>query len=110
MEAIPEGRTVAAAHCDLLAVIEDNYGVAVRFPSHFLYVFQIHDEGTMNAKECLGAIQQKTRRYAKRQLTWLRRENTFFKINLSSTPFSDAAEAAARCFVAASPKCGRIGS
>ena len=66
--------------------------------------------GTMNAKECLGAIQQKTRRYAKRQLTWLRRENTFFKINLSSTPFSDAAEAAARCFVAASPKCGRIGS
>lgn len=34
--------------------------------------------------ECVAAIQQATRRYAKRQLTWFRRETEFRNVNLSS--------------------------
>jgi tRNA dimethylallyltransferase len=33
--------------------------------------------------QCMAAIQQATRRYAKRQLTWFRRQTSFFPLNLS---------------------------
>lgn len=39
--------------------------------------------GEMTRAECIGAIQQATRQYAKRQLTWLRRETAFEVIDLS---------------------------
>ena len=52
--------------------------------------------GEISVEQCVTAIQQKTRRYAKRQLTWLRRENIFFKINLTNTPKSEVAEVIAR--------------
>jgi tRNA dimethylallyltransferase len=59
-----------------------------------------HLRGETSEEECLTAIQQRTRRYAKRQLTWLRRENIFFKINLTNFSHSEAAEAIAKRIVA----------
>ena len=40
-------------------------------------------EEKMTPAECLVAIQQATRRYAKRQLTWFRRQPSFEPLNLS---------------------------
>jgi len=40
-------------------------------------------EGKMSILQCIGEIQQATRRYAKRQLTWFRRQSSFEPLNLS---------------------------
>jgi tRNA dimethylallyltransferase len=40
--------------------------------------------------ECIAAIQQATRRYAKRQLTWFRRQTSFEPLNLSSQGWAEA--------------------
>jgi len=40
-------------------------------------------EGKMSILQCVAAIQQATRRYAKRQLTWFRRQTNFEPLNLS---------------------------
>ena len=42
--------------------------------------------GQISREECIAKIQQATRRYAKRQLTWFRHQTTFLPLNL--TPFS----------------------
>src|SRR5438067_74701 len=42
--------------------------------------------GQISREECIAKIQQATRRYAKRQLTWFRHQTTFPQLNL--TPFS----------------------
>jgi tRNA dimethylallyltransferase len=39
--------------------------------------------GKMSILQCVAAIQQGTRRYAKRQLTWFRRQTNFQPLNLS---------------------------
>ena len=39
--------------------------------------------GKKTSAECIAAIQQMTRRYAKRQLTWFRRQTNFEPLNLS---------------------------
>jgi len=46
---------------------------------------QIHQllEGKISEAECVAAIQQLSRRYAKRQLTWFRRQTNFEALNLS---------------------------
>ena len=46
---------------------------------------QIHQllAGGMSEADCIAAIQQTTRRYAKRQLTWFRRQLTLESLNLS---------------------------
>ncbi|MEO7318827.1 MAG: tRNA (adenosine(37)-N6)-dimethylallyltransferase MiaA [Chthoniobacteraceae bacterium] len=43
-----------------------------------------HLAGEMTEAECIAAIQQATRRYAKRQLTWFRRETEFPGVNLTT--------------------------
>ena len=43
-----------------------------------------HLAGEMTRAECAAAIQQATRRYAKRQRTWFRREADFRELNLSA--------------------------
>ena len=43
-------------------------------------------DGQISRAECIAKIQQATRRYAKRQLTWFRHQTTFPQLNL--TPFS----------------------
>jgi tRNA dimethylallyltransferase len=51
--------------------------------------------GETGIEECVTAIQQRTRQYAKRQLTWMRREDIFRPINLSDKTESQAADAIA---------------
>lgn len=48
--------------------------------------------GRVSEAECIGAIQQATRRYAKRQLTWFGRQTNFEPLNLSSQGWSEAIE------------------
>jgi tRNA dimethylallyltransferase len=54
--------------------------------------------GQVSRAECIVKIQQATRRYAKRQLTWFRHQTTFPQLNL--TPFShrEAVRAITRMF------------
>jgi tRNA dimethylallyltransferase len=40
-------------------------------------------DGKMSLLQCIAEIQQATRRYAKRQLTWFRRQTNFLPLNLS---------------------------
>ena len=55
---------------------------------------QIRDliAGRISEPECIAAIQQATRRYAKRQLTWFRRQSNFEPLNLSLHDSSEAIE------------------
>jgi len=50
---------------------------------------QAHLAGEMSRTECHAAITQATRRYAKRQMTWFRRETELETIELASIPASD---------------------
>jgi len=47
-------------------------------------------EGKMSILQCVAAIQQATRRYAKRQLTWFRRQTNFEPLNLSLLSYNEA--------------------
>ena len=49
-------------------------------------------EGKMSILQCIAAIQQATRRYAKRQLTWFRRQSNFEPLNLSLLSHNEAAK------------------
>jgi tRNA dimethylallyltransferase len=53
--------------------------------SKMIGLHEIRDllEGRMSMLQCVAAIQQSTRRYAKRQLTWFRRQTNFQSLNLS---------------------------
>ncbi len=44
---------------------------------------RLHLEGRLTRAECVAALQQSTRRYAKRQLTWFRHQTNFEPLNLS---------------------------
>jgi tRNA dimethylallyltransferase len=46
--------------------------------------------GKMSILQCVAAIQQGTRRYAKRQLTWFRRQTNFQPLNLSLLTHNEA--------------------
>jgi tRNA dimethylallyltransferase len=46
--------------------------------------------GEMSILQCVAAIQQATRRYAKRQLTWFRRQTNFLPLNLSLLSHDEA--------------------
>ena len=48
--------------------------------------------GEISQAECIANIQQATRRYAKRQLTWFRRQTNFPSLNLSAHRSSEAIE------------------
>jgi tRNA dimethylallyltransferase len=47
-------------------------------------------EGKMSLLQCIAEIQQSTRRYAKRQLTWFRRQTNFLPLNLSLLTHNEA--------------------
>jgi tRNA dimethylallyltransferase len=49
-------------------------------------------DGKMSILQCVAAIQQATRRYAKRQLTWFRRQTNFQSLNLSVLNHVEAVE------------------
>src|SRR5437773_2685655 len=46
--------------------------------------------GKISISQCVAAIQQATRRYAKRQLTWFRRQTSFEPLNLSLLSHNEA--------------------
>ena len=46
--------------------------------------------GKKSLRQCIAEIQQATRRYAKRQLTWFRRQTNFFALNLSFLTHKEA--------------------
>src|SRR5215471_14212608 len=46
--------------------------------------------GKKMREQCIAEIQQATRRYAKRQLTWFRRQTNFFSLNLSFLTHNEA--------------------
>ncbi|HEX8898093.1 MAG TPA: tRNA dimethylallyltransferase, partial [Chthoniobacterales bacterium] len=48
--------------------------------------------GEISQTECVARIQQATRRYAKRQLTWFRRQTNFPSLNLSAHDPAEAVE------------------
>jgi tRNA dimethylallyltransferase len=48
--------------------------------------------GEISQAECIARIQQATRRYAKRQLTWFQRQTNFPSLNLSAHRTSEALE------------------
>ena len=48
--------------------------------------------GKKSLPQCIAEIQQATRRYAKRQLTWFRRQTNFFPLNLSFLTHNEAAK------------------
>jgi tRNA dimethylallyltransferase len=47
-------------------------------------------DGKMSLIQCIAAIRQATRRYAKRQLTWFRRQTSFSPLNLSLLTHNEA--------------------
>jgi len=47
-------------------------------------------DGKMSISQCVAAIQQATRRYAKRQLTWFRWQTNFSPLNLSLLTHNEA--------------------
>lgn len=47
-----------------------------------------HLGGTLSRAECIAAIAQATRQYAKRQMTWFRREESLEMLDLTSAPSS----------------------
>jgi tRNA dimethylallyltransferase len=47
-------------------------------------------EGRMSLSQCIAEIQKATRRYAKRQLTWFRRQTNFLPLNLSLLSHNEA--------------------
>ena len=48
-----------------------------------------HVRGEMTRAECIAAVAQVTRQYAKRQMTWFRREQALEMIDISSLPTGD---------------------
>jgi tRNA dimethylallyltransferase len=60
--------------------------------SQMIGLREIHEllAGTKSLMQCIGEIQQATRRYAKRQLTWFRRQTNFRPLNLSFLTHNEA--------------------
>lgn len=58
--------------------------------------------GNISEAECIARIQQASRRYAKRQLTWFARQTNFEPLNLSRCSSSEAIESITRIV-----ECGR---
>ncbi len=77
-------------------VIEEarNAGAMSETASKMIGLHEIREllDGKMSIPQCVAAIQQATRRYAKRQLTWFRRQTNFHSLNLSLLTHVEAVE------------------
>jgi tRNA dimethylallyltransferase len=77
-------------------VIEEarNAGAMSETASKMIGLREIREllDGKMSILQCAAAIQQATRRYAKRQLTWFRRQTNFHSLNLSLLTQVEAVE------------------
>jgi len=61
-------------------------------------------KGKMSILQCVAAIQQATRRYAKRQLTWFRRQTNFEPLNLSLLTHQEAVKWISRRVLSFAPR------
>jgi tRNA dimethylallyltransferase len=61
-------------------------------------------KGEMSILQCVAAIQQATRRYAKRQLTWFRRQTNFEPLNLSLLTHQEAVKWISRRVLSFAPR------
>jgi len=82
-----------------------NGGELSRTAGQMIGVKEIRDYlgGRISLAECAARIQQATRRYAKRQLTWFRNQTNFESLNLSLLNHNEAVEWVLRQAVAAAP-------
>jgi tRNA dimethylallyltransferase len=75
-------------------VIEEVRAVAVTSAtaSQMIGLHEIREllAGKKSLPQCIAEIQQATRRYAKRQLTWFRRQSNFLPLNLSFLTHNEA--------------------
>ena len=75
-------------------VIEEarNAGAMSETASKMIGLREIREllDGKMSISQCVAAIQQATRRYAKRQLTWFRHQTNFAPLNLSLLTHQEA--------------------
>lgn len=75
-------------------VIEEirSSGPAAATASQMIGFREIHEllAGKKSLQQCMAEIQQTTRRYAKRQLTWFRRQSNFCPLNLSFLSHNEA--------------------
>jgi tRNA dimethylallyltransferase len=75
-------------------VIEEvrTVGATSEAASKMIGLREIRDllDGKLSMLQCAAAIQQATRRYAKRQLTWFRRQTSFQPLNLSLLTHNEA--------------------
>ena len=75
-------------------VIEEVHAVAVMSAtaSQMIGLREIREmlAGKKSLPQCIAEIQQATRRYAKRQLTWFRRQSNFSPLNLSFLTHNEA--------------------
>jgi tRNA dimethylallyltransferase len=67
-------------------------GVTSATASQMIGLREIHEllAGKKSLAQCIANIQQATRRYAKRQLTWFRRQTNFLPLNLSFLTHNEA--------------------
>src|SRR6266404_2133568 len=67
-------------------------GTTTATASQMIGLREIRDllEGRVSLLQCIAEIQQATRRYAKRQLTWFRRQTNFPPLNLSLLSHNEA--------------------
>jgi len=74
------------------AVVSDGRPSISATASQMIGWREIHEllEGRMSILQCIAAIQQATRHYAKRQLTWFRRQTNFEPLNLSLLTHQEA--------------------
>ena len=82
------------------AVVEEvrRAGAMSETASKMIGLREIRDllAGRISAAQCVAAIQSATRRYAKRQLTWFRRQTNFQPLNLSVLSHVEAVERISR--------------
>jgi len=67
-------------------------GVASATASQMIGLREIREllAGNKSLPQCIAEIQQATRRYAKRQLTWFRRQTSFLPLSLSFLTYNEA--------------------
>ena len=80
--------------CSKSGVIEEVRAAAVTSAtaSQMIGLREIREllAGKKSLQQCIAEIQQATRRYAKRQLTWFRRQTNFLPLNLSFLTHNEA--------------------
>ena len=84
-------RVESMFHNDVIGEVRAT-GLTSETASQMIGLREIHKllAGNKSQRQCIAEIQQATRRYAKRQLTWFRRQTNFLPLNLSFLTHNEA--------------------